>query len=275
MTAEKTEKTEKTEKNMKPDITALCRPQKSGRLDHLLRGWGLATKQEVHDLARQGRIEINNHPCLEGGHICTDGDTIRIDGVLATPRPCLTVMLNKPAGYVCMGGDPRYPAVNALLPESGPEHTLFPVGRLDANTEGLLIMTNSGDLSQAIAEPAFSITKTYLVSLGRPLCADAEERMEAGITFISGEQYRPAKLIRLDDEHALVQVTEGKYHEVKRLIRGCQSFVKELRRVAIGRLPLDFGLSSGAYRTLDAKDIEKIFMEPDEGFLQELIQELS
>ena len=245
-------------------------PEKSAghdRLDHLLRGWGIATKDEVHHLAAAGRITVNGTPCLEGGIHCPPDAVIALDHVPLKPQRYLTVMMNKPAGYVCMDGDLRYPDVCSLLRQEGPEHTLFSIGRLDADTEGLLLLSNSGELSTRIAHPVHTVTKTYLADLDRPLCDEAETILLAGAMAPDGNHYRPALLTRISQLRVQVTVTEGKYHEVKRLIRICGPYVRKLRRVAIGCLPLDPTLAPGAYRELTENEVTALFCCPPEASL--------
>ena len=243
-------------------IAMFTGPARSGRLDHLLRGWGIATKDETHAMAHAGRIRVNGILCTEGGYHCPMDPEIVIDGIPVQTRPFVTVMLNKPAGYVCMKNDTRYPDVCSLIHDIPGAHTLFCIGRLDSDTEGLLLLTNNGELSTRIAHPALSISKTYYVTMDRPLCPDAAEQMQAGILAPGGQRYRPAVLETLGPQTARITVTEGKYHEVKRLVRACGPYVTALRREAIGCLQLDPDLHPGEYRLLKEGELAAVFTPP-------------
>jgi len=232
---------------------------KGQRLDSLLRASGAATKRETRALVSAGRISINGAPAESAAQYCSPDDTIDIDGRAVAIRPGVVFMMNKPSGFVCVSGAARYPSVFSLL---RPEHTslaLFAVGRLDADTEGLLLLTNDGELCRRIARPEQNIRKTYLVRLDRPMPPDASERLRAGVRLENGELCRPAKIAPVSERSVLITVTEGKRHEVKRLVRACGPLVASLKRVSIGALALDPSLAPGEYRPLSDDEAELLF----------------
>lgn len=229
------------------------------RLDRLLRSWGVAEKKQTRQWVDARRVTVNGLPAQTASQYCPAGAVICVDGVPVRQKETVTLMLNKPAGYVCSAVSPRYPTVLSLLGEEYCGRALFLVGRLDVDTEGLLLLTNDGTLSERIARPEQAIPKTYHVTYKRTLCPDAVQRMAAGITVEDGTAYRPAELILLGGNTALVQVTEGRYHEVKRLIKACGGYVCGLRRIAIGGLALDERLAPGQYRLLTEREINTVF----------------
>lgn len=229
------------------------------RLDSALRGWGFASKRETRALISAGRITVNGIPAGSASMYIKPTDLIAVDGISVRIRPSITLMMNKPAGYVCVSGSSLYPSVFSLLSGDEAGSALFSIGRLDADTEGLLLLTNSGELCEKISRPEREIQKTYYVTLDRPLCPDAEAILSAGVTLNGGAVCRPARIARLSDSSALITVTEGKYHEVKRLVRACGARVAMLRRISIGGLSLDPELAPGQYRLITEGEISKVF----------------
>ena len=230
----------------------------SGRLDHILRGWGHYTKQEIRRLVAQQRVTVNGQMCDIAGYDCPENSIICVDEVRLFPKPYITLMMNKPAGYVCVNGDLRYKNITSLL-ENEEYKTLFPVGRLDADTEGLIILTNTGEISSRVAHPEHETEKKYYAEFTRRLDPDKICRVSKGIEYL-GNTYKPAEIQVIDEKSCYVTVTEGKYHEVKRLVRFCGGFVTYLKRISIGGLILDDTLQPGERRELTGEEIEKLFL---------------
>ena len=233
----------------------------SVRLDALLRGWGAATKKQVRQLAAEGRIMVDGIPAENGSQQCSPNASVTIDGAPVQPKAPVTLMLHKPAGYASVASGTDYPSVFSLLGEGERDLALFAVGRLDADTSGLLLLTNSGALSEGITRPERAVPKTYRVTFDRPLCENAAERLAAGVVLPNGTRCRPAELTVTGERSALITVTEGKYHEVKRLIRACGAYVATLHRTAIGGLSLDPALQPGAYRPLTEGELASLLQE--------------
>lgn len=230
------------------------------RLDALLRAGGVADKRHVRELTAQGRIEINGVRAESSGQRCLESDIITVDGRIIERRDSVTVMLNKPSGYVSVSGESPYPSVLSLLQGEDADIALFPVGRLDADTRGLLLLTNDGSLCERIIRPEAGIKKRYLAGLDRLLPDSAEEILINGAVLPNGTKCLPAQLERVDGRNVIITVCEGKYHEVKRLVRLCGARVSTLERLSIGGLELDVELAPGEYRRLSAEEIEKIFL---------------
>ena len=231
------------------------------RLDSLIRAWGYASRRELRELVAQGRVSIDGVPVTDPAMRCEESSIIKIDGTVLEKRESITLMMNKPAGYVCTADEGQYPTVFSLLKGEDKDRALFAVGRLDADTEGLLLLTNDGELCDRIIRPESNINKVYEVKFDRPLIADATERLAEGITLPEGVKCRPAQLEHLGERCARITVCEGKYHEVKRLVRACGAQVAALKRIKIGGLELDGNLKVGEYRQLSKEDISLLYAE--------------
>lgn len=146
-----------------------------------------------------------------------------------------------------------------LLPEGYRDMALFPVGRLDKESEGLLILTNDGGFCTRVIEPEHHVPKTYYIEVGRAFAPDTEERFRAGIVFPNGTLCRPGQIeVSADRMSALVTVTEGKTHQVRRMSMACGSRVHYLKRVSIGKLTMG-DLPKGATRELTKEELSLIF----------------
>lgn len=229
------------------------------RLDSIIRARGYFSRREVRLLVAENRITADGVLCTDAAMRVRDDCEIAVDGKKLENRESVTLMLNKPAGYVCTTDSDVYPTVFSLLQGEYAKRALFAVGRLDADTEGLLILTNDGGISDKILRPENEIQKTYEVSFDRPLCADAAQKLREGVTLPEGVKCRPAYLVPTGERSARITVCEGKYHEVKRLIRACGAQVATLKRVSIGALWLDDRLKTGEYRELSSQEISLLY----------------
>ena len=229
------------------------------RLDSVLRSRGAATKRQIHAAVAEGRITVNGQTAEDPAMECPEAAVICMDGVEIPPRAPVVLMMNKPVGTICVLGNPRHPSVFSLLPGEPPYDTLFSVGRLDVDSEGLLLLTNDGSLCQRITSPDSHLSKLYKVWFERPLQEDAAERIRAGIRLQTGPVYRPAELTVLGPGEATVRITEGKYHEVRRIMKAVGTHVCRLQRLSIGGLELDPGLAPGEFRPLTEEELASIF----------------
>ena len=175
----------------------------------------------------------------------------------------LYYMLNKPAGYISAVRDDKQKTVTDLFP---PEIAgkIFPVGRLDKDTEGLLLMTDDGDFCHRIESPKKGVVKTYYARTEGKISADARERFKSGIEF-SDFTSKPAEIEILSEEGAncevRVKVSEGKFHQVKKMLHAVGAEVVYLKRISVGGLALDEGLASGEYRELSEEEIKLLIEE--------------
>ncbi len=230
------------------------------RLDQLLRSRGAASKKETRALIDQGRITVDGVTAQSACMRIADSSVIAIDGVPVPEQPPVYLMLHKPAGVLCTNTPQLGETVLSLLREPYASMRLFPVGRLDKDTEGLLLLTGDGDFCRRITRPEHDLEKKYFLTYHGTLVPDAEEILAAGAVLKNGIRCKPAKLLRFADGFsAEITITEGKYHEVKRLISHCGAKVAYLRRLSIGGLELDPALPKGAYRELTKEEMDKIF----------------
>ena len=231
------------------------------RLQKLLAKAGIASRRGAEQLIRDGRIQVNGNLINELGFKADPlTDTITFDGKRLQFEQKIYVLLNKPAGYVTTMADPQgRPIVSDLLNDF-PER-LFPVGRLDLDTEGALLMTNDGELGNAILHPRYEVNKTYEAWVGGFPSATQLQLLEQGIE-IEGVMTQPAqvRVIRRTKSQSLVEVIihEGKKRQVRKMFQAINHRVMHLKRTAYGQLRLG-ALASGKYKILGANDLKKIF----------------
>ena len=230
------------------------------RLDEIVRGSGRYTRRQIIDLVNEGRITVNGETAQAISQRCDPVWDIRVNGERIEMLPSVCVMLHKPSGYVTATESAKEPPVTELLP---PEYRhLFPIGRLDLDSEGLLLLTNDGDLCHRIIMPACEIEKLYYIEVRGSFAPDTAERVRRGIEVDNGLVCKPAEIeIAEDGKSALVRITEGKRHQVKRMAAAAGARVTYLKRLAIGGLRMDDSLKPGGWRVLTAAEIESIFGE--------------
>ena len=227
------------------------------RLDKILSEAGVASRKELKSLIRAGRVTVDGAVVREEAKKFDEAAcTIAVDGAAVEKYRKVLLMLHKPAGYVTSTDDPRDRTVMELLP---PQYRgLAPVGRLDKDTTGLLLLTDDGTFAHKIISPKSHVSKLYeAVVDGTPCEADFAAFRE-GIVLRDGTQCLPAELIDLGGGRVQVEVFEGKYHQVKRMLGSRQMSVLQLKRLRIGGLWLDGSLAEGEYRRLTLEEIEKI-----------------
>jgi 16S rRNA pseudouridine516 synthase len=235
------------------------------RLDRLLANLGYGSRREVQQLIWAGLVTLD-------GDIVDDSDEriavtpdlparMIVDGEPLDPPPGLVLMLNKPAGVTCSHKEP--PVVYSLLPERWRrrEPAISTVGRLDKDTSGLLLLTDDGALLHRIISPRSHVPKRYDVTLDRPLRGDETALFAAGTMMLEGEDkpLLPATLEVVSPARAFVTVTEGRYHQVRRMFAATGNHVTALHRDRVGGLALPDDLAPGQYRTLGADDIARVF----------------
>ena len=229
------------------------------RLDKILRERGIATRTETKALIAAGRVTVNGIPAESHSMLCEETDVIAVDGKVMEAAAPVYLMLHKPAGCVTATSDETEQTVMDLLPEEYRQMALFPVGRLDKESEGLLLLTNDGDFCTRVIEPEHHVPKTYYIEVGRAFAPDTEQRFAEGIVFPNGTPCRPGDIeVSADRMSALVTVTEGKTHQVRRMAMACGSRVHYLKRVSIGKLTRG-DLPKGAVRELTAEELNLIF----------------
>lgn len=222
------------------------------RLDKFLSDAGVGTRSEVKTLIRKGRVAVDGQKQTSPDYKVSGEEDIRFDGCPVGRAPeYLYFVLNKPAGVITATEDRTQRTVMEFLPKDHPFLTearrkkMFPVGRLDKDTEGLLLITDDGALAHDLLSPGKHVEKEYIAGIEGTLCEDAEERFREGMDIGDDTKTLPAELIRESDTIVRVILSEGRFHQVKRMIAACGARVVSLKRVRMGRLVLPEGLGPG------------------------------
>lgn len=229
------------------------------RLDKILSSTGRWSRREVKDLVRAGRVTVNGIPAQspeDKAH--RDSADIRVDGEPVSAARYTYLMLHKPAGLVSATEDPREPTVLSLLPEHLRKIGLFPAGRLDKDTVGLLLLTNDGTLAHDLLAPKKHVDKTYLVRVEGAFDDADIAAFREGLTLADGYTCLPAGLELLSQNEALVTLHEGKYHQIKRMCAARGKPVVFLKRLTFGPLTLDESLEPGEWRELSREEVEEL-----------------
>ncbi len=231
------------------------------RLDKILTGSGLYTRSQARAVILSGAVTVDGRAARRPEEKVSRASVIIAQGRHVDTDRTVYYMMNKPAGYICATEDGAYPAVTALLPRHLQARGLFPVGRLDADVTGLLLLTDDGAFSHRVTAPRSEIEKVYEIWTDSPLGEEDENRLAMGVTMADGTVYRPARLTRdgPDPCHGFVTVTEGKFHEVKNLLAVCGHRIVTMRRTAIGGLRLDEALTTGQWKKLSWEEAETCF----------------
>lgn len=227
------------------------------RLDKLLSNQSTWSRREVRNLVWKGRVKVDGLTVTDPKQrVDSETSQIEVDGKPMTLRPYLYLMLNKPAGVVSASRDGKFSTVVDLVPEELRRKGLFPVGRLDKNTTGLVILTDDGALAHRVLSPKNHVPKTYLARLNRPVTPEMAEGFSKGVPFSDGTVCRPAQLIPEEDPNqARVTIREGMYHQIKRMFACYGATVLELRRLSMGGLLLDGSLAPGQCRELTPGEV--------------------
>ena len=232
------------------------------RLDKIIASTGKFSRKEVKLLVRQGRVLVDGIPVRSAeDKYDPEGIEIAVNGEVLTYRRFTWVMLNKPAGYLSATEDGRGATVLDLLPEDLQKQGLFPVGRLDKDTEGLLLLTNEGGLAHDLLSPRHHVDKVYYTRVAGQLTEEDCRAFAAGMTLSDGLVCQSAGLEILtagEESEAHVTLREGKFHQVKRMLADRGKPVLYLERVKMGNLSLDPQLPRGKYRFLTAEEIEDL-----------------
>lgn len=228
------------------------------RLDKLVAATGRWSRKEAKGLIKSGRVRVNGQPPAGPEAKIPQEGVVTVDGHPISTEKYTYVMLHKPAGVVSSTEDPREPTVMGLLPKELRRIGLAPVGRLDKDTEGLLLLTNDGQLAHRLLSPSRHVDKVYYVEVDGALEETDREAFAQGMVLADGTRCLPAKLELLDVPHlALVTLREGKYHQIKRMLAARGKPVTYLKRLSMGPLSLDSALPPGAWRPLRRDEIAK------------------
>lgn len=230
------------------------------RIDKFLSVTGKASRSESSRAARAGRITVNGVIARDcSRHIDPEKDEICFDGIIVSYREFIWIMMNKPAGVLSASEDRKQKTVIDLLPPELQEKGLFPCGRLDKDTVGLLMLTNDGVLSHALLSPRHHAEKSYYFRLSRPY--DNARGIENGI-MMDGKLTKPAKIVMRDALCGLITLTEGKYHQIKRMFAYAGCTVVYLKRISFAGVELDPSLGEGEWRYLTPEEEEALRRAP-------------
>ena len=232
------------------------------RLDKFLVACAVGSRTEVKNLLKAGRVTVNSKKEKSAKlQINEDTDEICFDGEKLEYEEFVYYMMNKPQGVISATEDPKHRTVLDLLDDLARSKEVFPVGRLDIDTHGLLLLTNDGQLAHALLSPKRHVDKTYLAQVKGMMTQEDVETFAEGIP-LKDFTCQPAKLelVSLDTEkeESLVRVTiaEGKFHQVKRMVAYCGKEVVDLQRLTMGTLTLDEDLKRGEWRRLSKEELE-------------------
>lgn len=234
------------------------------RLDKLLSECGVASRTESAKAARGGQITVNGIPVKKADvKVEPDTDVICYCGRIVRYRKYVYVLLNKPAGYVSATDDGKDPVVTSLLPEEYRKMGVFPCGRLDKNTVGLMLLTNDGPLSHRLLAPKSHVAKKYRFQVKFPLSKEDCRQMSQGID-IGDYVTKPCEIQLEGEREGTITLVEGKYHQIKRMMEAVHNQIVFLERITFGPLTLDGLTERGDWRELTDDEISLLTSQNQE-----------
>ena len=232
------------------------------RIDKVLSNLGYGSRAELKVYCKKGMVKVNDKIISNPGtQVDTDIDKIEFNNEIVKYREFIYIMMNKPDGYLSATFDKRDPIVLDLIDKSYLAFEPFPVGRLDKDTEGLLVLTNDGQLAHRVLSPKKHVPKTYYAKIEGKVTEDDIKAFENGVILDDGYETMPAQLnILKSDEQSEIELTihEGKFHQVKRMFESVGKKVVYLKRLSMGKLKLDESLNLGEYRELTDEEVKLI-----------------
>jgi 16S rRNA pseudouridine516 synthase len=232
------------------------------RLDKILASQNIASRSDAGAMIRRGAVAVNGGIVKKSDFkVDTQTDEVVVNGKVLNIKEFLYLMMNKPSGVLSAARDSRASTVIDLLPQELRRRGLFPAGRLDKDTEGLLIITDDGAFAHRMLAPKSHVFKRYEAVLAAPVSAGDIAMFEKGVE-LSDMTCLPAELTVLrEEEHplVLVKIREGKFHQIKRMFLALNNEVLKLKRVQIGELKLDEALEPGAVRELEQDELGFVF----------------
>lgn len=226
------------------------------RINKYIAEAGVCSRRNADELIENRRVKVNGKAITELGMKITDKDVVEVDGkVICIQTEKIYIMLNKPRGYVTTAKEQfGRPSILDLINSST---RVFPVGRLDMDSEGLILLTNDGDFANQIIHPTKHVAKKYEVTLARQICNKDVEALSEGVD-IGGYITKPAIVEKINDSKIIITIKEGKNRQIRKMCEAVGNKVNTLKRVAIGKLTLG-NLNPGESRMLRQEDIKKIF----------------
>jgi len=225
------------------------------RLDRFLSNSGVGTRKEVKKLIREGRVTVNGVVVTSPSFKVGELDAVEVEGRKITKPEKVYILFYKPAGYVTSTEDPHSETIMKFLP---PLKGLFPVGRLDKDAEGLLLVTTDGEFAHRVISPKRGVEKEYLVEVEGEITEEKLERLREGVLLKDGFLAK-AKTVSWENKKSLrIVVTEGKYHQVKRMMAAVGLRTIKLKRIRIGGLVLPQDMSPGEFRFLSEEEVKRV-----------------
>ena len=230
------------------------------RIDRFLSDMGIASRKEAKNAAKAGGITVDGAVVRDTGmHIDPAISRVNYLGREVNYERYVYVMLNKPEGYVSATEDSKLPVVTELLTGELARRELFPVGRLDRDTVGLMILTDNGKLAHSLLTPKHHVAKVYRFECVEPMREGVEEEFRDGVTLADGYECKSA-VIELDGDRlgGLITLTEGKYHQIKRMVASTSNKVTRLERISFAGIDLDPELGRGEWRILTDAEVKML-----------------
>ncbi len=216
------------------------------------------SRNDAKMLLRKGSVCVNGRPIKKSEEKVCETDEVSVNGQQAVYKRFVYLVMNKPKGVLSASNDKRVKTVIDIVPEQYRHYDLFPVGRLDKDTTGLLLITNDGDFAHRIISPKSNTDKLYHVLLDGKVTDEHVAAFEKGVILSDGARCMPAKLKVLSGFEALITIREGKYHQVKRMFGTVGLGVNELKRLSIGGLQLPDDIKAGECRELTEDELGKL-----------------
>lgn len=230
------------------------------RLERIVASASGCSRRDAKQLIKSGRVSVDGKTAAQPDmKVDAAASEIVVDGERVEFKKYYYLMMNKPAGYLSATEDASKKTVLDLLPEKFSRLGLFPAGRLDRDSEGLLLLTNDGDFCHNVISPNKNVKKKYYIETDLPMTESDAEVFKNGAPMGGGETARPAELIITGGCSAYVIISEGKFHQVKRMVAGTGKTVTYLKRVSTGALSLDEKLAPGEYRELTEEERAAVF----------------
>ena len=228
------------------------------RLDKFLSNMNIASRSQVKDILKAGRVLVNSKVEVKGdAKINPENDCIEFDGVRVFYELYRYFMLYKPAGCVSATKDRLSDTVLDILKEENTDG-LFPVGRLDKDTEGLLLITNDGKLAHELLSPAKHVDKKYYVTLDKAIDDESIAKIEGGIDIGDDKPCLPCEIEKIEADKVFITIREGRFHQVKRMFAATGHTVTYLKRISMGAVTLDENLKPGEYRRLTDEEVQSL-----------------
>lgn len=232
------------------------------RLDKLLTSVGIASRSEAAKAAKRGLIKVNGTVVSKADcKVDPETDSVEYMGKTVDYRRFIYIMMNKPAGVVSSTDGKDGDTVISLLPDELQKCGLFPCGRLDKDTVGLLIITNDGSTAHYLLSPKRHVSKIYHLKTALPVTQSDIKMLESGVQLDHGDVARPAKVEQTNEDELYITIVEGMYHQIKRMLEAVNNKVIFLERVEFGTLPLDTSLKRGEWRYLTLQEIDVLLKQ--------------